>query len=217
MKRVLILTALTIPAFVLLLYGARITGYAMRSPGNGLVDAGNCEQPCWRGIQPGTTTLDKARAAVMTGSSVSFMQVESRFDNEACWETLTDPAWLACTVFLYGMRTGQRIQLIHIDPPQGALRLGDTVALFGEPVAASLCWWNMNIAGMPSYFLRGRVFFRGNVEAWVYDRKQPMARHYTPDMIVFTLRYHYPADEPPYPFDTPRWPGFKKAIREDCI
>jgi hypothetical protein len=215
-KRVLILTALIIPAFTLLLYGTRIVGYATRSPGNAIVDAGNCSQPCWHGIQPGTTTLDRAQAAVLSDNRVNFVQVAPRFDNEACWETLTDPAWLACTVFLYGARTAQRIQLIHIDPPQGALRLGDAVALFGEPVAASLCWWNMNIAGMPNYFLRGRVFFKGNVEAWVYDLKQPLVRHYTPDMIVFTLRYHYPAEEPPYPFDAPHWPGFKKAVREDC-
>ncbi len=216
MKRVLILTALSVAAFILLLFGTHIIGYATRSPGNAIVDAGDCQQPCWRGIQPGTTTLDKARASVTAYNQVSFAQVEPRFDNEACWETLTESAWRACTVFLYGARSAQRIQLIHIDPPQGALLLGDAVALFGEPVAASLCWWNMNIAGMPNYFLRGRVFFSGNIEAWVYDLKQPMVRHYTPDMIVFTLRYHYPAAEPPYQFDTPRWPGFKQAVREDC-
>src|SRR5690349_4322546 len=108
----------TTAIFVVLLFSTRIIGYATRSSGNILVDAGDCSQPCWHGIRPGTTTLDRARAFVMTDNPVSFAQVKSRFDNEACWTTLTVPAWLACTIFLYGTRTDQRIQLIHIDPPQ---------------------------------------------------------------------------------------------------
>jgi hypothetical protein len=204
-------------AFVigLSLFAVRVVGGRNRSPAALMSDAGQCTQPCWLGIRPGQTTLDQAQAIFAASGTLSASPATPNFDNERCWylqsSLLPPPAWRVCTVYRYiGSHT---ISLIRLSPPQGTFRLGDAVALFGSPTASTLCMWNTRIDNMPSQVLRARIYFKDYVEVWAYNLRQPLALVYDPNMMVYSVNFNYPSEDPFYQPDTPRWRGFARPKR----
>jgi hypothetical protein len=94
------------------------------------------------------------------------------------------------------------------------MRLGDAVILFGKPLA-SVLWctssWHFldlgpNLSGN-DFLYEGRIFFQGNIQVDVLTQES----QFDPQMLVTSITYYYPADEPPYRFDTPPWQGFVRV------
>jgi hypothetical protein len=200
-----------------LMVGVRMAGGLTRTAAAEVLDVAQCDQPCWQGIRLGETTIDQVTDQFKANNLLRLNTISSKFDNERCWNSTLNnqtQAWEACAVFWYG--SGRRIYLIRLNPPQGALTLGDAVAVFGHPTAVKLCWWDGKIPNMPTYFVRARIAFANGIEVWAYNLRRPLAEQINPQMLIYTVRYQSEMDNSPYRGDV-RWPGFTRfGSRKMC-
>lgn len=177
------------------------------------MDVGQCEQPCWNGIRPGQTTIDQVQAIFRADPALAASPGVAQFDNERCWNMASGspfPLWRVCTVFWYA--ADHTISLVRLTPPQEAFQLGDAIALFGPPVASTLCWWYTRLPNMPGQVLRARVYFRDNIEVWAYSQRQPMSFLLDPTMAVYLVNYS--DHRSPFRSDMPTWRGFKRYYQQ---
>ncbi len=214
MRRLLLWTAIGIGSMALALAGVRVVGALTRTGAAAMLDAGPCAQPCWHGIQPGQTTFEDAQT-LLRGRTDVLDVAYSTVDSHLHWITATEPPWRG-RGFRWSAAGGGAVDFILMEPPPDVMRLGDAVAIFGAPVVSTLCWRfdnnQPNLAGkLPRPFLGAHVYFNGDVEVLAYNPTRPTERRFDPDMVVWSVTYNYPDQEPPYRFDAPIWRGFTVA------
>jgi hypothetical protein len=210
LKLYLLLSGSIFALLILLLAGSREIARRLSSisPEAAILNVEACSQPCWHGIHPGVTTLDQAaenlRADQVLVANVLDVQLGDFASRrrEICWEIRNQVDWRGCALRDQGF--SGPINRLELEPPDEGLSLGDTILLFGNPIASEYC---MRL-GLYYAF----VYFPDNVEVRTRGESPIQSGttmpRYDPTMRVFIVRYHYPADEPPYAFDTPRWQGF---------
>jgi len=168
------------------------------SVASGIVMTKTCDLPCWRGIQPGKTSLNEAN--ILLKANKPFIETiylgrqgkdVPALDEAVCWSIAVTPRWNGCTGRGI-LETGPVTQL-ELTPPTYIFSLGDAVTLFDNPLAVQMC----------SRFVS--VYFPHDVEVVVSAGKFPRL---DPWQSVYLVRYLYPGTEPPYQFDTPSWRGF---------
>jgi hypothetical protein len=209
MSRLLTWTLILVILGTLMLVGVRAVG-AQRWPlAFAMLDPEACEQPCWRGIRPGKTTLDEAEQLLRAGRDARIQRKPGSLE----WTTATTPPWQG-SAFRWSTFSIGSINYITLLPPPGTLQLGDAITIFGDPIVANLCWRTGNAAPLKLPYLGARVHFRGNVAVLAYNPDNPTELRYDPKMVVLSLMYSYPAAEPPYAFDTPSWRGFARTRAE---
>ena len=210
MRRLLTCAAVVAATLVVGLLAARVVGALSGLQATALLAAGECDQPCWQGIQPGHTTLAEAEAALRVSSVVNVSSPHS--DLMLRWASLANPVWRGSAFRMNPKRTDEAITFVELKPPQDAFHLGDAITIFGEPVVSTLCWRFDAVPGNVQHpFLAAHVYFPGNIEVLAYNPLDPRAKRYVPDMAIWSIIYDYPASEPPYRFDAPRWRGFTSA------
>jgi hypothetical protein len=217
--RLLVGTAVAVAALALIMVAIRLVGgWSAPSAAVAILDLGTCPQPCWFGIQPGKTTFRQAlaifeanHAQIVLPSSYIYANT-IRFTLDTGWS-----GWIKTSTDEGGtlLNLDMSIQYLVLQPPANSLRLGDAVTLFGEPLVSTLCpSTRINPSSGKFYPLyEGSLFFQGNIGvATISDESR-----FDPQMPVEKIAYIYPADEPPYRFDTPPWRGFARVDdREFC-
>ncbi len=206
MTRLLVGTAVMVAALALIMAAIRlIGGWAAPPAATAILDNGACPQPCWFGIQPGKTTFRQAQAILEANHFQTHLTLGSELN------VTLDTGWVG---MIWRRSHGGEtlsildtpIQYILLYPPvwpPDNIRLGEAVILFGEPLASALC---PLVSGRVSSFsgFSGTVFFQDNIEVGVVSYES----RFDPQMRVWSITYHYPAEEPPYRFDMPPWRGF---------
>jgi hypothetical protein len=216
MIRLLVGTAAMIVALVLIMTAMRlIGGWAAQPAAAAILDPGSCPQPCWHGIQPGKTTFRQAQAIFR--ASPDRITLPNDYLTSTSMRFTLDTRWYG-QVYRLGdtaSNLDNSLQFIILQPPANTMRLGDALLLFGEPLASVLCpSWPVYPPQSGSRIYKGNVFFQGNIEATVVSGES----RFDPHMPVTSITYLYPADEPPYRFDTPPWRGFARVNdQEVCL
>lgn len=192
--------------FVFLIAGARLAGTAASIPAAAALDTGECSQPCWQGIEPGVTWINRAQGilAAREGNveDVQFPVIPHLGTGHVlCWAINETPPWSGCAI---RRPTSASITLVDLRLPIGALRLGEAMMLFGMPRAAEVC--RSRFSGE----IFGRVHFETFIEisARGMIALTPSGPRLDPHMSVTMVRYHRPSEIPPYRFDMTAWRGF---------
>jgi hypothetical protein len=188
---------------VALLVAARFAGRINRSPSMAIMELYRCSpEPCWHNIRPGVTTLDEAKTILAADSGLMF---DHGFYRDNCWQVLSMPSWRACFGPLTG-RLGNLTGYLYLNfasPPQ-APRLGDVLALFGEPTASKLCWYKFGVAGSNARSVMGAdIYWEDGLYVGAYNPLEPDSYRLSPHMPLFLMSYaqRNAANEPP-------WRGF---------
>jgi hypothetical protein len=213
MYRLLTAIAMTTATLMLLQVAVRWIGTLSSPPiALAMLDTGPCAQPCWQGIQPGKTTLDKVAELLREQSASTKHSIQSLYSNELCWDTPSVPSWRGCVRRQWEVNPGTPIKSIELEPPPDTLRLGDAINVLGEPVASRLCQVSRGrLPAVPGDGIIAHVYFRGNVFVTAYSPGQPNEARLTPDMLVRWL-FYYAAAEPLYDDGVPRWRGFNAPL-----
>jgi hypothetical protein len=190
--------------FALLGFGARGIGATNTLPLATILDAGNCSQPCWHGIQPGRTTLAEARALLRNDPVWGNATYDS--NGRLTWEMADTPGWR-------GSATGSRyaetrtIQSIDLIPPRGAVRLGDIVTLMDSPRRLRFCDRSSSD--------HIHLFFEDNMEVIAVRPEGGPIDQIAPDLVIRSIRYYSSDASGIYnAFD---WQGFvSKTVMEGC-
>jgi hypothetical protein len=194
---------------------ARAAGVLTPSLAAAILDVKSCPQPCWRHIRPGKTSIVEARALLLKRSDVKFPPPSSRSTPFLDFMLDTEPLWLGRAYRWSTTPVNGPLNYVELRPPPGAFLLGEAIQLFGEPIAANLCLdFDRVNPTLQLPFMDAHLHFRNNIEVKAYHPFEPRAQRYDPQMVVFLIRYNYPALEPPYRYDTPPWEGFG-ALRSD--
>ena len=215
MRRLLNCAGAAVTLFALLMVGVRAAGGMIKPVSALILDVERCEQPCWRGIYPGQTSIEEVPADLMGDDRVSIDTADDGFSNERCWTiraTTSIQSWEACAAFWF--TSGNLVHLLRLNPPQGQLTLGDALTFFGQPLAAKLCWWNGSIPNMPAYFIRAKIIFKDKTEVWAYNLRHPLQTRLDPNMLIYSVRYQFIPDNSPYRFGDVRWPGFTQVGKQ---
>jgi hypothetical protein len=205
MRRLLGYTATSILAFGLIFAAIRVVGGRNQST-TALLEAGNCEQPCWHSIQPGKTSFRQATTILKADSTYNVSQTAGK---TLCWFSLKSASWYGCTD-----GHGETVQDIELSLPDGMLQLGDVIALFGLPIAARLCWFD----SYTQDYVVARLLFEGNIEVEAFDRENPVQWRFDPEMTIIQI-YYLSADSPRLPTNgkqSLRWRGFTNMTQRGC-
>ncbi len=205
MKRLLTLTLFSIMFFALTLAVVKEwSGNASTSLAALILNARGCAQPCWHGIQPGKTTFQEGQVLLQTDTHFIAHLGNGQQDHIAgpeknlCWLVMVNPIWHGCASrdeFSEGPIMRVDILPSRIVP----MRLGEALAIFGTPVASTVC-----LQANAEY---AAVYFADNVSV-ITLLTEPSQPSLDPNTPVYVVRYEYPSSEPPYRFDTPPWRGF---------
>ncbi len=212
MKRLIIMTGTIALILMLLTIGARIVGNQSVASALARFQANQCSpQPCWHGIRPGQTTLSEAQDILDSDSTISFDAGSEQW----CWHADSGTCW-DVTLRSWNRDGDKPLGVVAIHPAANALKLGDTLTLFGEPLTSNLCW----IAGIrdgdiPDTIARplaaAYLTFKGNLKVIAYNPQRPAVRQLDPNMIVLTIYY-----QAGYDIYTPHWQGFTSPARWGC-
>lgn len=162
-----------------------------------IITADICPQPCWHGIQPGSTTITnayellKADTALVDNINLGPPGRGVPPEQILCWSIVASPRWRGCIG--RNLTNAGPVNLIELSPPANVFTLGQAIALFDEPVAVEMC---------QTY---AHIYFEHDVEVVVAGRRSPAL---DPQQSILLVRFLYPSSEPPYRFDTPPWQGF---------
>ncbi|KAB2862204.1 MAG: hypothetical protein F9K46_07365 [Anaerolineae bacterium] len=147
------------------------------------LDPGECPQPCWQGIQPGT------------GLERYFFSVLERINLRYSGTTRSNGEVL--TEFELTMR--------------GDIVLADVFAAMGQPSHAVLQYVAGTTGANPTerQLLVGGTLYFGNGLVQVDVVRENQDWIFSPDMVVRRIRYFAPNPEgSAVPIGTPRWHGF---------
>jgi hypothetical protein len=180
---------LLLAAFVLLINGARAVS-RMSPPPPLYLDTGPCDQPCWRGIEPGITTT----AALNSPATTAIVRQTPYRINRAAD---------------YG---GTRIMNFELST-LGKLTLGDVIRAWGPPERIGylgLDYSRMGTANEP-VITAEFYYFDGLVVVQAYG--SGTAPRLSPAMHVDIITYYAPG-EPAYPLGkTTTWHGLASVSR----
>lgn len=205
MRRTLIAALILSGTLTALLLVARAAGAAAPPiAAQHMLRPDECPPPCWHGITPGKTMLERAESLLIADRSITIGRPLSSDGNlrQICWSV---SSWLGCAYRSGYAGLFSPVILIEINPPSGSLRLGDAILMYGGPEAGRLCVRSITRS---RGYLSASIFFPGGLEMRAYHPLHPSLPRFEPDMIVYSVRYHYVTLEPPYRFDTPTWRGF---------
>ena len=209
MFRIISLLLISVVVCSLLLIVPRVTGGLNRSAGEQFVTEYCTPQPCWRGIRPGVTSLDQTRAILQTHTAPGQFMDEYRlcYEPGACWG-LSIRSWSA--------DAKDPVSLLTFQPAQGAFRLGDAVALYGDPITSQLCQIIAPSNGdlgpeVQRPVMVAYLTFRGNIKVVAYRPDDPTRRRIDPAMSVYRLYYQVG-----YDIFSPRWRGFSQQSQLGC-
>jgi hypothetical protein len=168
--------------------------------------AGDCAQPCWRGLQPGQSSQDDVLAAAQQRGLVMPGSLELGVDRASATPYIY---WRTSNLPSYGVRASfeaSTLQRLDLDV-QRSLRLGDLVDLFGTPTHATLC----------PRVIAGYAVLRSSTYATLYYRDglievlamTPYAtsQRLRTDMQVLRITYHASPDRD-VTTHAARWQGF---------
>ena len=164
---------------------------------------------CLNGIWPGQTTIDQA-AAILNADST--FRPDGEFD--LCWASNLGGTWHICLE-----KDGSGIvNTIIIVPPWAALRLGEAIVMFGQPIKSILCNPAYASLGTLSHiqggnFVGGVLYFGKGVTVLAYNPWQPRALGLTPNMVILRLYYFLDSsgsnDAQGFP-----WIGFSRKTKQ---
>ncbi len=197
----------------LLLAGVRaVGGLNPASSAASYFQAEQCSpQPCWRGIQPGKTSLAQAESIlnekIERGSDIP--------DHRLCWPDAAIPCW-NYYVRSWSADPADPIGLIAIQPARGAFKLADALKLYGDPLTSTLCWINSPGAGdlaedIARPITVAYLTFRGNIKIVAFNPERPLALRIDMEMAVYRVYYQVG-----YDIFTPRWQGFSGQRSLGC-
>lgn len=149
------------------------------------LDPGDCAQPCWQGIQPGTGLRDYF--------STELGRINERYGGTP----RTDQSGEILTEFELIMR--------------GDIHLSDIFAAMGQPSNAILQYVAGTTSANPSQreLLVGGTLYFGNGLVQVSVVREDQEWLFSPEMVVRRIRYSSPSPEgPAMPIGTPKWHGF---------
>lgn len=193
MVRMLVWAAVSITAFVILLFGVRETGLRNNASYDlaQALSAPDCIQPCWHSIRPSETNLHDAEAILREDAN---LRINTFTPDKVCWDFRSGPFARGCVYTWHSLGTDrEHVEIINLFPRDNILRLGETVALFGTPLASAL----------PCPTVNGNVYFRGNIIA-VLPANLP---RFGPDTEVAYLSF-VSTRTLWYSANTPGWYGF---------
>lgn len=206
MMRLAKLTGLLVAAFAIVLAAVHMGGAIIQpiNPAQAILSVSACTQPCWHGLSPGVTTLDEADAMLNSDTQNVQAVVDIQpglFERprHVCWTLSVDPGWTGCALRHDGA-PGVINEIYLTAPHNQGFSLGDTLVLLGQPAASKLC--------TRLGFMSATLYFPNNIEVDAFEDHLAADGRYDPHMRIFQVVYHYPSDEPPYPFDTLQWRGF---------
>jgi hypothetical protein len=205
----------------LLIVIARIVGGLLISPSSAaaILNAGVCADPCWHNIRPGTTTVDEAETILLAAPTSIIANVTrtkldqfSNSDHELCWQILLKPAWQGCIAGPSVPTSDGPVSRIDLDLAwdfETPLTLGDAMGLYGVPKVGLLC----SRLG----FAYAEFHFGNDIEVRAINPRDRELMRLDPHMVIFSIRYYYPSEEPPYRFDAPLWQGFtSRTDQQGC-
>ena len=202
-NRLLIYPFITLVVLSLFIVAARSIGARSDPSRLAMLSPGSCTQPCWHDIQPGKTSLEDA-ANILRNENIVKDARWPEYLYQLCWSSNTQPVWHGCVRRSSDHHTP--VRSVELQPPTNAVRVGDLIRLFGEPTAARLCsfWMDMepNIVAL--------IYFPNNILVTAHSQHNESGLN--PDMTVRWL-YYYPAGAPLYGGRTPAWQGFNSTLK----
>ncbi|MBN1202163.1 MAG: hypothetical protein JXJ20_09935 [Anaerolineae bacterium] len=160
-----------------LVVGGRAIGRSI-SPSPALLEPGDCEQPCWQGIQPGVSTREEFAQQVREVDLYSGRATDY----------------------------GDSIAVMFELSTRGWLTLADVIREFGTPERVDcLAWGHSTAAQSPATSVR--LYFAGGLIE-VSAMRADDALRLSPDMRVRSIRYYAPGEPTYPVGKTSKWRGF---------
>lgn len=201
MRRMLVFILILVALFSGAIVTARATGSQGKpSPLVAIYEAGECPQPCFRGIRPGITTLFQADALIRTDSSLAVVESNTQ---HVCWTRSFSTSQDGGCALSYAGRVDGLVDEITIAIPEGTLKLGHLIQALGDPVGIDKC----------GNLISPYVVFKGGTLVWFHDIWRAGER-FDPNLSIGGILYRrsYPGEEI---FNSP-WRGFAKIDPVPC-
>jgi hypothetical protein len=206
-----VLTAVAATLTVLLSIARWIGGLDGPPVSLAMLETGACSQPCWHGVKPGKTSLDQVAELAYSQSRENYNSAQMLYANEYCWKIPSERTWHGCVRRNWASNPGTPIESLELEPPDGALRLGDTFRVFGEPVAAESC---QSSPGLSNSKIVAQLYFRDHIIVTVSHPFQPDNTRLSPAMAVRWMYYYAPTASG-YVEGIPSWRGFSTQLAVD--
>jgi hypothetical protein len=146
-----------------------------------------CPQPCWHGIQLGKTTVDEAQAHLLN-DKVLASTVTRRDALTLNWSI--PPGAIYPSQAWSPLEQSQIQDIVLGVPPTTHLRLGDAIALWGDPTHANVERCN----GGDAYHGQAHLDFQGNIEVMIefyaaWDQPEPPGVQLSPETPIAEIHY----------------------------
>lgn len=218
MRKFAWLVLILICLFATLTYALKGFRGGQITPSKWLFETGDCQQPCWHGIQPGTTTLAGAVDVLKSLTFVSNITPRYRVTDicDLSWSIdLPIPYWgCANTNNVEDTRIARMWISVDRTYRHQGVEIKDMFLVLGVPERAGVCIGGANV-------VVGKLEYGTDVEVtivrWDYDglpspfyRRLPLRT----DMgRVEGIFYQQPGSEPLYQVEVPLWEGFTPIRR----
>jgi hypothetical protein len=188
---------------LLLIVLARLIGGRNANPAADLfgADVNRESQACWHGLCPGHTSLAAAETILDADHIAATLH---RGDSQWCWQLRLDILWKGCAG-QWESPPIDPIQYILFTPAAASFRLGDAIALLGQPVYSEICITPASDPRLPASFVADFLTFKNGVVVGGYQPDAPHRWASDPDMIVFYVFYY------PLSGYGNSWSGFRPA------
>jgi hypothetical protein len=163
-------------------------------------NAGECPQPCFRGIRLGITTLAEANALIRADSSLNLIESNAQ---HVCWTRSFITSQDGGCALTYAGNVNAPIDEITISLPEGALKLGHLIQALGQPIGIDKC----------GNLISPYLIFQGGTLVWFHDIWRTGER-YDPNLSVGGIIYRrlYPGEE----IVRAQWRGFTQVNSAAC-
>src|SRR5258708_17275910 len=150
-----------------------------------ILDARGCAQPCWHGIQPGKTTFQEGQVLLQADTRFIAHLGNGQQDHIAgpeknlCWLVMVNPTWHGCASS-YEVTEGPLMRVDLLPSRIVPMRLGEALAIFGTPVASTVC--------LQAHAQYAAVYFAANVSV-ITLITEPTHPALDPNHAVYVMRY----------------------------
>jgi len=196
MKHIVILISGLIAAFIILMVGVRLVGARTVPSAMAVLDAGHCASPCWYGVQPGKTTLEQARDWFKSGDT--WQAVAQDWPHAYRWALKAADGWQMVVTRDY-KASASIIADIEVDPPDGALHVGDILRKYGDPLGMRVC-------ARPRSHVH--LYFTDHIEIIAVAPEHGTIEHLDPQLDVEYIFFHDPSSASTTYLSAERWQGF---------